>query len=58
MIKVHITKKSILYKYRQLGVKERKEAQWRADDKDMPLNHREYDRQFKVITRGLKKRTG
>ncbi len=58
MIKAHITRESIIHKYRQLGLRVREQPQWRADDKAFPLNSREYDRQFKVITRGQRKRTG
>lgn len=58
MIKVLITRESILYKYRQLGVKVREQPQWQVDRKNQPFNNREYDRQFRVITRGQRKRTG
>lgn len=58
MIKVLITKESIIHKYRQLGVVEREEPRWQVDRMNLPFTQREYGHPYKVITRGQKKRPG
>jgi hypothetical protein len=47
---------SEIAKLKALGVKEREKPRWQVDRMNLPFTRREYDHQFKVITRGLKKR--
>lgn len=57
IIVAKITPDSEIAKWKALGIKEREEPRWQADRTNLPFTRREYGHAFKVITRGLKKRT-